>query len=78
MFERFVFGKVKNINILIQEVLNSKLHYKKLYNFYFYDDKQLKDVEWPKNIPGLVKPVKFTAVKMRKFKSMVENRPNEE
>ena len=39
MFERFVYGKVKNINELIKEVLKEKLHYKKLYNFYFYDDK---------------------------------------
>lgn len=44
MFERFVFGKVKNINELIREVLNTKLHYKKLYNFYFFDDKELKEV----------------------------------
>jgi hypothetical protein len=39
MFERFVYGKVKNINELIKEVLNEKLHYKQLYNFYFYNDK---------------------------------------
>ena len=38
MFERFVFGKVKKINDLIKEVLNTKLHYRKLYNLYFYDD----------------------------------------
>ena len=56
MFERFVFGKVKNINELIREVLNTKLHYMKLYNFYFYDDKELKHLAWPSNIPGLSKP----------------------
>lgn len=56
MFERFVFGKVKNINELIRDVLNTKLHYKKLYNFYFFDDSQLKGVEWPDGIPGLAKP----------------------
>ena len=56
MFERFIFGKVKNINELIKEVLNTKLHYVKLYNFYFYDDKELKHLCWPSNIPGLCKP----------------------
>ena len=38
MFERFIFGKVKNINELIRDVLNTKLNYKKLYNFYFFHD----------------------------------------
>lgn len=47
MFERFLFGKVKKINELIKEVLNEKLHYKKLYNFYFCDDSELKNVLWP-------------------------------
>lgn len=28
MFEKYVYGKVKNINELIREVLNSKLHYR--------------------------------------------------
>ena len=37
-------------------MLNTKLHYVKLYNFYFYDDKELKHLCWPSNIPGLAKP----------------------
>lgn len=66
---------MKNINTLIQEVLNTKLHYRKLYNFYFYDDKELKAVEWPNNIPGLSKPQKVEHYsKLRKFKSMAEQR----
>ncbi len=56
MFEKFVFGKVRKINELIRDILHTKLHYKKLYNFYFYDDKALKDVTWPDNIVGLAKP----------------------
>jgi hypothetical protein len=57
MFERYVFGKVKNINNLIQEVLNTKLHYQKLYNFYFNEESDIKEIEWPKNIIGLQKQV---------------------
>lgn len=56
MFEKFVFGKVKKINELIRDVLITKLNYKKLYNFYFYDDKDLKGISWPDNIVGLGKP----------------------
>lgn len=47
MFEKYVYGKVKNINELIREVLNSKLHYRELYNFYFYNDQELKNTKWP-------------------------------
>lgn len=47
MFEKYVYGKVKNINELIREVLNSKLHYRELYNFYFVNDHQLKNIQWP-------------------------------
>lgn len=47
MYERYIFGKVKNINELIREVLNEKLHYKDLYNFYFANDCELKDIDWP-------------------------------
>ena len=70
MFERFVFCKVKNINELIREVLNTKLHYKKLYNFYFFDDKELKNTEWPENIPGLAKPKVESPTKIKKYKSI--------
>ena len=34
-------------------MLNTKLHYKQLYNFYFYHDNDLKNVKWPPNVPGL-------------------------
>jgi Leucine-rich repeat (LRR) protein len=67
MFEKYVYGKVKNINELIREVLNSKLHYRELYNFYF-NDNQLKNIEWPENIPGLVKPKVHH--KLKRFKSL--------
>lgn len=65
-----MYGKVKNINELIRDVLNSKLHYRELYNFYFFNDRELKNVEWPESIPGLLKP-KFHQ-KLRRFKSMQE------
>ena len=68
MFEKYVYGKVKNINELIRQILNSKLHYRELYNFYFYNDNELKNTKWPDNIPGLVKP-KFTQ-KLKRFKSL--------
>ena len=51
-------------------MLNTKLHYKKLYNFYFFDDKELKNVEWPDNILGLAKPKVESPTKIRKFKSV--------
>ena len=38
MFERSVFGKVKNINNLIQDIMNNKQQYKYLFNCQFYDD----------------------------------------
>ena len=38
MFERSVFGKVKNINSLIQDIMNNKQQYKSLFNCQFYDD----------------------------------------
>jgi hypothetical protein len=80
MFERFVYGKVKNINELIKEVLNEKLHYKQLYNFYFYNDKELKDITWPENIPGLLKPIPKSSSpsKLRKFRSLCEPRKDYE
>jgi hypothetical protein len=51
-------------------VLNTKLHYKKLYNFYFYDDKELKNVVWPSNIPGLSRPKIDPANRLRRLKSI--------
>ena len=38
MFERSIFGKVKTINILIQDILNSKPQYKQLYNCFFNEN----------------------------------------
>ena len=69
MFEKYVYGKVKNINELIRDVLNSKLHYRELYNFYFYNDGELKSLEWPENIPGLVKP---KPQRLKRFRSLQE------
>ena len=63
---------MRNINELIKEVLNSKLHYRELYNFYFYNDKELKNLEWPENVLGLIKP-KYTS-KLKRFKSLQEPR----
>lgn len=37
MFEKSIFGKVKNINTLVQESLYSKPHYKGLFNESFAD-----------------------------------------
>jgi hypothetical protein len=55
MFEKSVFGKVKNINLLVQEILNTKPQYKALYNCQFQEDEELGAVEWPKSIQGLGK-----------------------
>lgn len=74
MFERFIFGKVKNINVLIQEIMNNKIHYKQLYNCYFSEDSQLKDVEWPRNILGLTKATRMELSKLRKLKSISETK----
>ena len=74
MFERFIFGKVKNINVLIQEIMNNKIHYKQLYNCYFSEDVQLKDVEWPRNILGLTKATRIELSKLRKLKSISETK----
>lgn len=74
MFERFIFGKVKNINVLIQEIMNNKIHYKQLYNCYFSEDAQLKDVEWPRNILGLTKASRMELSKLRKLKSISETK----
>jgi hypothetical protein len=53
MFERSVFGKVKNINSLVQEIMNNKLQYRCLFNCSFGEHEELACAEWPKNIPGL-------------------------
>jgi hypothetical protein len=46
------------------------LHYRELYNFYFYNNQELKNTQWPDNIPGLTKP-KFTQ-KLKRLRSLQE------
>ena len=69
MFERSIYGKVKNINLLIQGILNTKQQYKSLYNCQFSDDQQLNATEWPNNIQGLFKAAKLEQNKPKKIKS---------
>ena len=70
MYERSIFGKVKNINSLITELLNAKMQYRQLWSYSFGDSEDLYSVEWPKNIQGLLKQTKVEPNKMRKLKSM--------
>ena len=44
MFERFTFGKVKNINLLVQDLMNKKSHYRHLQNCNFQEEQQLAEV----------------------------------
>lgn len=52
----------------------TKTFYKQLFNNYFSEDPQLKDVEWPKAILGLTKASKLEIGKLRKLKSISETR----
>lgn len=73
MFEKSLFGKVKNINSLVSDILSTKTQYKQLYNCYFTENECLNQVEWPKSIVGLIKPkATETANKFKKFKSIYE------
>jgi hypothetical protein len=54
--------------------MNNKIHYKQLYNYYFQDDAQLKDVEWPRSIQGLTKVSRIEVSKLRKLKSISETK----
>lgn len=54
--------------------MNNKIHYKQLYNCYFQDDPQLKDVDWPRNILGLTKASRMEISKLRKLKSISETK----
>lgn len=74
MFERFIFGKVRNINVLIQEIMNSKIHYRQLYNCYFQEDPLLRDADWPRNVLGLIKANRIEVSKLRKLKSISETK----
>ena len=67
MFERSIFAKVKNINILIHEILNTKPQYKQLYNNLPIYEFEL--VDWPKNIVGFAKTANY---RPKKFKSLYE------
>lgn len=58
MFQKSLFGKVKNINSLITDILSTKTQYKSLYNCFFQEDERFQEVEWPKNVIGLIKPFK--------------------
>lgn len=73
MFEKSLFGKVKNINSLISDILSTKNQFKQLYNCFFTESENLNQVEWPKNIVGLIKPKAIEiASKIKKFKSVYE------
>lgn len=78
MFERSIFGKVKNINLLVQDILTSKPHYKALYNCQFTDHEQLAAVDWPRNIQGLSKPTKNDPNRIRKVKVFEDEREKRE
>lgn len=54
--------------------MNNKLHYKQLYNCYFQEDQRLKDVEWPRNVLGLIKASRIEISKLRKLKSISETK----
>lgn len=55
MFERSIFGKVKNINSLLQDTLYSKPIYRGLFGSGWFQDAELNGVEWPRNVPGLTR-----------------------
>jgi hypothetical protein len=65
---------VRNINVLIQEIMNSKIHYKQLYNCYFQEDPSLRDADWPRNVLGLTKANRIEISKLRKLKSISETK----
>ena len=53
MFEKNIFGKVKNINSLLQDTIYSKRNYKGLFGSGWFRDAGLNTIDWPKNVPGL-------------------------
>lgn len=72
MFERSLFGKVKNINSLVSDILSTKTQYKQLYNCFFTENECLDQVEWPKSVMGLIKPKAIESTRFKKFKSVYE------
>lgn len=54
--------------------MNSKIHYKQLYNCYFQEDPRLRDADWPRNVLGLTKANRIEISKLRKLKSISETK----